>query len=99
MAAGYPIAPVALHLHASIFVRPEGDRTAAIEAYVDLLEAEPERLDDYAGLDRLLLLLGHREVARDWRRRAHEVRARRRGLEGDELRAAVDDAAAADGDG
>ena len=73
--AGFAYGHTPASFHWSQLVNPRGDKSAAIEAYMELLRQEPENRSALQGLAYLYQIAGRQDQARQYRRRLFEVEA------------------------
>jgi len=78
--AGFAYGPAPASFHWSQLVNPRGDKSSAIEAYMELLRQEPENKSALEGLAYLYQITGQQEQARQYRRRFFEVEASQYGV-------------------
>ena len=78
--AGFAYGHTPASFHWSQLVNPRGDKSAAIEAYMELLRQEPENRSALQGLAYLYQIAGRQDQARQYRRRLFEVEASQYGV-------------------
>ena len=79
--AGFAYGDTPASFHWSQLINPRGDKSAAMAAYMELLQQEPGNMSALEGLAYLSQITGRQEQAKRYRRRLFEVEARQYDVE------------------